>query len=40
MLWHVEVPLSERGERLLLVETSGMPEFEPTRAFYLGNGYD
>jgi ribosomal protein S18 acetylase RimI-like enzyme len=35
----VEAALEERGERLLLVETSGLPEFEGTRAFYRGLGY-
>jgi GNAT superfamily N-acetyltransferase len=40
LLRHVERVLAERGERLLLVETSGLPEFERTRAFYLKNGYD
>ena len=37
---HIEHALAERGERVLLVETSGLPEFERTRAFYLANGYD
>jgi len=31
---HVEEALAARGARLLLVETSGVPEFEPTRDFY------
>jgi ribosomal protein S18 acetylase RimI-like enzyme len=31
---HVEQALCERGMRILLVETSGLPEFERTRAFY------
>lgn len=31
--------LGEQGERLLLVETSGLAEFERTRAFYAKNGY-
>lgn len=35
----LEKRLSERGERLLLVETSGTPAFEATRRFYLGAGY-
>lgn len=36
---HVEDHLARQGKRILLVETSGLPEFEPTRMFYLGNGY-
>ncbi|MEO7713315.1 MAG: GNAT family N-acetyltransferase [Gemmatimonadaceae bacterium] len=36
---HIESVLGARGERVLLVETSGLPEFERTRAFYLANGY-
>jgi ribosomal protein S18 acetylase RimI-like enzyme len=37
---HVERHLSERGERILLVETSGLPHFERTRQFYRMLGYD
>ena len=40
MLRHVEDGLAERGERLLLIETSGLGSFEQTRAFYRKNGYD
>ncbi len=36
---HVETALAEAGERILLVETSGLPEFERTRAFYRRLGY-
>lgn len=36
---HVEATLTDRCERVLLVETSGLPEFERTRAFYRANGY-
>jgi len=39
LLRHVEAALAARGERMLLVETSGLPEFERTQAFYRGNGY-
>lgn len=39
LLRHVEATLAMRGERVLLIETSGLPEFERTRAFYRGNGY-
>ena len=37
---HIENALAARGERVLLVETLGLPEFERTRAFYRVNGYD
>ena len=40
MLHHVEQTLTERGERVLLVETSGTDALERTRTFYLKNGYD
>ena len=40
LLRRVEATLAERGGRVLLVETSGLPEFERTRAFYRTNGYD
>ena len=36
----VERTLANRGNRILLVETSGLPEFARTRAFYLGLGYE
>jgi ribosomal protein S18 acetylase RimI-like enzyme len=34
-----EASLAERGERILLVETSSLPEFERTRDFYRRLGY-
>ncbi|MBA4063604.1 MAG: GNAT family N-acetyltransferase [Isosphaera sp.] len=40
LLRHAEETLAARGERLLLVDTSGLPEFERTRAFYRKCGYD
>lgn len=40
LLRYVEQMLTARGERLLLVETSGLPSFERTRAFYRKCGYD
>ena len=40
LLRHVEAALASQGQRVLLVETSGLPEFERTRAFYRGNGFD
>ena len=39
LLRQVEAALAKRGERVLLVETSGLPEFERTRDFYRRNGY-
>ena len=36
----IEDTLAARGARVLLVETSGLPEFERTRAFYRTIGYD
>ena len=40
LLKAVEQRLTEQGERLLLIETSGVGSFEATRAFYRKNGYD
>lgn len=40
LLRHVEQALTARGKRMLLVETSGTPEFERTRAFYEKCGYE
>ena len=40
LLRHVEQYLKDRGQRLLIVETSGVDSFEPTRAFYRKHGYD
>lgn len=40
VLRHVEALLAARGQRILLVETSGLPEFAATRGFYRANGYD
>ncbi|NJR32140.1 MAG: GNAT family N-acetyltransferase [Chamaesiphon sp. CSU_1_12] len=39
LLAHVEQMLVERGERLLLVETSGVESFEYVRSFYRNSGY-
>ena len=36
----VERQLADQGQRILLVETSGKPEFEHTRAFYTMLGYE
>lgn len=40
LLQHVEQRLAERGERILLVETSGTEDFEYVRAFYRSRGYE
>jgi ribosomal protein S18 acetylase RimI-like enzyme len=40
LVHHIEQALAVRGERVLLVETSGLPNFERTRAFYRKCGYD
>ena len=32
--------LTERAARVLLVETSSQPAFEPTRRFYAARGYE
>jgi ribosomal protein S18 acetylase RimI-like enzyme len=37
---HVERDLTQRGARLLLIETSGLGTFERTRAFYRALGYE
>ena len=40
LLRYVEQQLTTQGGRLLLVETSGLDDFERTRRFYRNNGYD
>jgi GNAT superfamily N-acetyltransferase len=40
LLRYVEQTLTGRGGRMLLVETSGLPDFERTRAFYRKCGYE
>ena len=40
LLRYVEQALTERRARVLLVETSGLPNFERTRSFYRKCGYD
>lgn len=40
IMHHIEQTLSEQGQRVLLVETSGLDAFTRTRAFYLNNGYE
>lgn len=40
LLNHIEYMLAKHGERVLLVETSGLEDFEYVRAFYRKSGYD
>ena len=40
MLRRVEEDLRARGGRLLLVETSSLPQYDRTRAFYVKCGYE
>lgn len=40
LLLFIEQTLTERGARVLLVETMGTPEFKHVRSFYRKNGYD
>lgn len=39
LMSHIERMLADNGQRILLVETSALPEFERTRAFYRRLGY-
>ena len=36
---YAEAEIAKRGGRILLIETSGLPEFETTCAFYRKCGY-
>jgi ribosomal protein S18 acetylase RimI-like enzyme len=40
LLRYIEQVLAKRGERVLLVETSGLEDFEYVRAFYRKSGFD
>ncbi len=40
LLRYVEQTLTARGGRVLLVETSGLPEFDHVRSFYRKCGFD
>lgn len=40
LMQHVEDSLKTDGQRILLVETSGTPEFTLTRRFYVKLGYE
>ncbi|NEO85399.1 MAG: GNAT family N-acetyltransferase [Spirulina sp. SIO3F2] len=39
LLRHIEQTLNVKGERMLIVETAGLPSFAGTRAFYRTCGY-
>ena len=39
LLHRTEIAAAAQGATKLYVETSGRPDYEPTRRFYLGNGY-
>jgi ribosomal protein S18 acetylase RimI-like enzyme len=39
LLAHCEAEVRAAGGRLLLIETSSLPAYQPTRAFYLRHGY-
>jgi ribosomal protein S18 acetylase RimI-like enzyme len=39
LLRNVESRVQALGAHLLIAETGGKPDFEPTRRFYLGSGY-
>jgi ribosomal protein S18 acetylase RimI-like enzyme len=39
LLRHAEAEIQHAQGRLLLIETSSLPHYEPTRAFYLKHGY-
>ena len=40
LLKFAEDEARRRGGRVMFIETSGLPSYEPTRRFYLKNGYD
>jgi ribosomal protein S18 acetylase RimI-like enzyme len=40
LLRHVEEEIRRERGRLLLIETSSLPHYEPTRRFYLKHGYE
>ena len=40
LMTHIEQTLREQNNRILLVETSGLPKFERTRRFYRKIGYE
>lgn len=40
LLRHVEDDIRRRDGRVLFIETSGLPLYDPTRRFYIKHGYD
>ncbi len=40
LMRHIEHEVKEAKGRLLLIETSSLPHYEPTRRFYLKHGYE
>ena len=40
LLRHAEDDVRRRGGRVLFIETSSLPHYEPTRRFYLKHGYE
>ena len=40
LLRHAEDDIRGRGGRMLFIETSGLPNYEMTRRFYLKHGYE
>ena len=40
LMTHAEDKIREAQGRLILIETSSQPEYEKTRRFHLGNGYE
>src|SRR5262249_32854710 len=40
LMAHVEDDIGARAGRLLFIETSSLPHYEPTRRFYLKHGYE
>jgi ribosomal protein S18 acetylase RimI-like enzyme len=40
LLRHAEAEIRKQNGRLLLIETSGLPLYEPTRRFYRQHGYE
>lgn len=40
LLRHVEAELRKKGDRILIIETSGLDSFAATRAFYRQNEYE
>lgn len=40
LLCEAEAEVRDAGARLLIIETSGLPRYEPTRAFYRAHDYE